>query len=113
MLAGLAFTPDRFAVGVDSVGPSSLVTLLNSIPPYWAPMRAMFAWRIRDPEQEEAFLRARSPLFFAERIKAPLLVGQGVNDPRVPRAESEQFVKLCAPPTCGRSTWCMNTKATG
>ncbi len=91
-LVGLTFTPDVFAAGVDIVGPSNLVTLMQSIPPYWAPMKAMFAHRLGDLEKEEDFLKARSPLFFADRIQVPLLIGQGANDPRVKQAESEQIV---------------------
>ncbi|PSO47542.1 MAG: S9 family peptidase [Cyanobacteria bacterium SW_9_44_58] len=91
-LAGLTFTPDVFACGVDIVGPSNLVTLINSVPPYWKPMMAMFAHRVGDIETEEEFLRSRSPLFYADRIKKPLLIGQGANDPRVKQAESEQIV---------------------
>jgi dipeptidyl aminopeptidase/acylaminoacyl peptidase len=91
-LVGLTFTPDVFACGVDIVGPSNLITLLNSIPPYWAPMRAMFKQRVGDLETEEDFLKERSPLFLANKIKAPLLIGQGANDPRVKQAESDQIV---------------------
>jgi dipeptidyl aminopeptidase/acylaminoacyl peptidase len=93
-LAGLAFTPDAFACGVDIVGPSNLKTLLNSIPPYWKPLRAMFAARmgnIDDPKEAELIKNA-SPLFKANQIKKPLLIGQGANDPRVNHAESEQIV---------------------
>jgi len=92
-LVGLTFTPDVFAAGVDIVGPSNLVTLMQSIPPYWAPMKAMFAHRLGDLEKEEDFLKSRSPLFFADRIQKPLLIGQGANDPRVKQAESEQIVQ--------------------
>jgi dipeptidyl aminopeptidase/acylaminoacyl peptidase len=91
-LVGLTFTPDVFAAGVDIVGPSNLLTLLNSVPPYWEPMRAMFSHRVGDTEKEADFLKSRSPLFFADQIKAPLLIGQGANDPRVKQAESEQIV---------------------
>ena len=93
-LAGLAFTPDLYACGVDIVGPSNLKTLLNSIPPYWKPMRAMFDARmgnIDDPKEAELVKNA-SPLFKANAIKKPLLIGQGANDPRVNHAESEQIV---------------------
>src|SRR5436305_2565650 len=65
-LVGLTFTPEKFACGVDIVGPSNLVTLLNTIPAYWAPMRAMFGKRVGDPEKDRAFLESRSPLFFAD-----------------------------------------------
>jgi len=77
---------------VDIVGPSNLVTLLNSIPPYWAPMKRMMAMRVGDPEKEQEFLKARSPLFKADRIRIPMLIAQGANDPRVKQAEAEQIV---------------------
>ena len=92
-LAGLTFTPDVFACGVDIVGPSNLLTLIRSVPPYWQPMMAMFAHRVGDIETEEAMLKERSPLFFVDRIEKPLLIGQGANDPRVKEAESEQIVE--------------------
>lgn len=92
-LVGLTFTPELFACGVAVVGPSSLITLLNSIPPYWAPMKKEFTMRVGDPETEEAFLLSRSPLTYADRIVRPLLVAQGANDPRVTRAESDQIVE--------------------
>ncbi len=91
-LAGLAFTPGLFAAGVDYEGPSNLLTLLESFPPYWAPFRAAMHEMIGDPGRDEALLRAASPLFSADRIRAPLLVIQGGNDPRVKKAESEQIV---------------------
>jgi dipeptidyl aminopeptidase/acylaminoacyl peptidase len=92
-LAGLAFTPDVFACGVDLVGPSNIVTLINSMPPHWTPIRARLIKRMGDPERDRAFLESRSPLFFADRITAPLLIGQGANDPRVPQRESDQIVE--------------------
>ena len=88
-----AFTPDVFCCAVDIVGPSNLVTLLRSIPPYWEPMRRMFAVRVGDVDKEEEFLKSRSPLFKADRIRIPLLIAQGANDPRVPLSESEQMLK--------------------
>jgi dipeptidyl aminopeptidase/acylaminoacyl peptidase len=91
-LVGLTFTPDVFACGVDIVGPSNITTLLKTIPPYWAPAMAMFSKRVGDLSKDEAFLKSRSPLFFVERIKAPLLIGQGANDPRVKQTESDQIV---------------------
>ena len=91
-LVGLTFTPEVFACGVDIVGPSNLVTLMQSIPPYWKPMMAMFQHRVGDVETEEEFLKSRSPLFFVDKIQKPLLIGQGANDPRVKEAESEQIV---------------------
>ena len=91
-LVGLTFTPDVFAAGVDLVGISNLVTWFNTIPPYWAPFKALFARRVGDPEKDTEFLQSRSPLFFVERIRVPLLIGQGANDPRVVQAESDQIV---------------------
>ncbi|MBV8531825.1 MAG: S9 family peptidase, partial [Candidatus Eremiobacteraeota bacterium] len=89
VLAGLAFSPDAFAAGVDIVGPSNLNTLLQSIPPYWSTERATFARRMGDTV---GFLNSQSPLFKADQIKVPLLIGQGANDPRVNRRESDQIV---------------------
>ena len=93
-LAGLTFTPEIYACGVSIVGPSNLFTLLESIPAYWETARAMFHKRMGDPSTEEGKkrLRAQSPFFHASKIQAPLLVGQGDNDPRVKTAESEQIV---------------------
>ncbi len=93
-LAGLTFTPDKFACGVDIVGPSNLETLLATIPPYWAPMVSQFHERMGNPGTPEglALLKERSPLYSANKIKKPLLIGQGANDPRVKQAESDQIV---------------------
>ena len=93
-LVGVTFTPEIFACGVDIVGPSNLVTLLESIPPYWQPQVEMFANRVGDHRTEEGrrFLGERSPLNYVERISKPLLIGQGANDPRVKQAESDQIV---------------------
>ena len=93
-LAGLAFTPERYACGVDIVGPSNLATLLKTIPPYWEAGKVQFYKRMGDPTtpQGQALLKERSPLFKADQIKRPLLIGQGANDPRVNVAESEQIV---------------------
>jgi len=92
-LVGLTFTPDEFACGVDIVGPSNIITLLKTIPPYWAPLKALFAKRIGDMEKEKEFLKERSPLYKADKITKPLLIGQGKNDPRVKVAESDQIVE--------------------
>jgi dipeptidyl aminopeptidase/acylaminoacyl peptidase len=92
-LVGLTFTPEVFACGVDIVGPSNLITLMQSIPPYWAPLMAMFQHRVGNLDSEKEFLESRSPLFFVDRINKPLLIGQGANDPRVKQAESEQIVE--------------------
>jgi dipeptidyl aminopeptidase/acylaminoacyl peptidase len=93
-LAGLTFTPDKFACGVDIVGPSNLETLLASIPPYWKSFYEDMVRRIGDPRTEEGkkLLRERSPLTYVDRIKKPLLIAQGANDPRVKQAESDQIV---------------------
>lgn len=93
-LVGLTFTPDVFACGVDIVGPSSILTLLNTIPPYWQPAIEDFKKRVGDHTTEEgrAFLTSRSPLSKVSQIKKPLLIGQGANDPRVKQSESDQIV---------------------
>jgi dipeptidyl aminopeptidase/acylaminoacyl peptidase len=93
-LVGLTFTPEKFACGVDIVGPSNLVTLLQSIPPYWESFIETFAQRVGDHRTEEGqlFLRSRSPLYKADEIVRPLLIGQGANDPRVKQQESDQIV---------------------
>ncbi|MBH5323294.1 S9 family peptidase [Aurantiacibacter sediminis] len=93
-LVGLTFTPDVFACGVDIVGPSNLETLLETIPPYWEPMVKQFHERMGDPTTAEGveFLKSISPLYKANEIIKPLLIGQGANDPRVKQAESDQIV---------------------
>jgi dipeptidyl aminopeptidase/acylaminoacyl peptidase len=93
-LAGLAFTPEVYACGVSIVGPSNLLTLLNSIPPYWEAGRKIFHVRMGDPTNPEgkAQLERQSPLNSANKIKAALMVVQGANDPRVNKAESDQIV---------------------
>lgn len=91
-LAGAAFTPDVYCCGVDIVGPSNIITLIESVPPYWAPLMKMFAHRVGDLETDREMLKERSPLFSADKIRIPLLIGQGANDPRVKQRESEQIV---------------------
>jgi dipeptidyl aminopeptidase/acylaminoacyl peptidase len=93
-LAGVAFTPDLYAAGVSIVGPSNLLTLLETIPPYWEAGRIVFHTRMGNPNTPEGKkqLERQSPLNSAQRIKTPLLVVQGANDPRVKKAESEQIV---------------------
>jgi dipeptidyl aminopeptidase/acylaminoacyl peptidase len=93
-LAGVTMTPDKFACGVDIVGPSNLETLLKTIPPYWTAIRTQFYKRMGDPNTPEglALLKERSPLYYADKISKPLLIGQGANDPRVNIAESGQIV---------------------
>lgn len=94
-LVGMTQTPTLFACGVDIVGPSNLVTLLSTIPPYWKPGVQMFRSRVGDYTTEEGreFLEERSPLNFADRIERPLLIGQGANDPRVKQTEADQIVQ--------------------
>jgi dipeptidyl aminopeptidase/acylaminoacyl peptidase len=91
-LVGAAFTPDVFRCAVDIVGPSNLKTLLETIPPYWAPAIAQLYRRVGNPETDSEFLWSRSPLSRARDIRIPLLIAQGANDPRVKQAESEQIV---------------------
>lgn len=97
-LAAVTYTPEKFACSVDIVGPSNLKTLIGSIPPYWKPIRAMFDVRmgnVDDPKDAE-LIKAASPLFKADKIVRPLLIGQGANDPRVNVKESEQIVDAIA-----------------
>src|SRR5215472_6491885 len=94
-LVGMTFTPDTFVCGVDIVGPSNLVTLIESFPPYWAPfLEASWYKHVGDPRTEEGkkFLLTRSPITKVDQIKHPLLIGQGANDPRVTQKESDQIV---------------------
>jgi dipeptidyl aminopeptidase/acylaminoacyl peptidase len=91
-LVGAAFTPDQFMCAVDIVGPSSIATLVRSIPPYWKPAIALFNKRVGNLETEEEFLNSRSPITKVDAIKIPLLVAQGANDPRVKQAEAEAIV---------------------
>jgi len=94
-LVGVTMTPDVFACGVDIVGPSNILTLVKTIPPYWAPGISMFKARIGDWDSEDgkAALIAVSPIAHVDAIKRPLLIGQGANDPRVNKAESDQIVQ--------------------
>ena len=91
-LAGLTFTPNVFAAGVDMFGPSNLLALMNSVSSYWEPVRAQLYRRIGHLEKEADLLKSRSPLFFVNHIQAPLLIARGGNDPRVKQIESEKFV---------------------
>ncbi len=91
VLAGLTSTPDLYACGVDIVGPSNLITWMDTIPPYWKPFEPLLHRRVGHPERDRAFLESRSPLFHVDRITAPLLIAQGRNDPRVKREESLQI----------------------
>jgi dipeptidyl aminopeptidase/acylaminoacyl peptidase len=92
-LAGLAFTPELYAAGVSYVGISNIFTFLESIPPYWEPARKEIQEKWGDPAKDRELLLAASPLFHADRIRAPLLIAQGAKDPRVKKAESDQMVR--------------------
>lgn len=92
-LAGLTFTPEVYACGVDYVGVSNLLTFIKTIPPYWKPFLDMMYEMVGNPETEEEFLREASPVFYADRIRVPLLVIQGARDPRVNINESDQIVE--------------------
>jgi dipeptidyl aminopeptidase/acylaminoacyl peptidase len=91
-LVGATFTPDVFTCAIDMVGPSSLLTLIRSFPPYWAAMLDNFKKRVGDPDTEEEFLKSRSPLFKVDQIQIPMMIAQGANDPRVTVQEAEQVV---------------------
>lgn len=93
-LAALTRNPERYACGIDIVGPSNLQTLLDSVPEYWESQKTILYRAVGDPRTEagRALLRERSPLFLAERIRRPLLIAQGANDPRVKQAEADQMV---------------------
>lgn len=92
-LAGLAFSPELYACGIDYVGVSNLFTFMKSIPPYWKPYLETMYEMVGHPEKDKALLQARSPVFHADKIRAPLFVAQGKNDPRVNINESDQMVE--------------------
>ncbi len=92
-LVALSFTPQEFCCGVDVVGPSNLITLLQTIPSYWEAGRALFDTRVGRLTDEMDLLTIRSPLFRANEIVKPLLIAQGANDPRVKKSESDQIVE--------------------
>lgn len=92
-LAGLTFTPDLYACGIDYVGVSNLFTFMQTIPPYWRPMLEMMYEQVGHPEHDADQLAATSPALHADNIKVPLFVAQGANDPRVNKAESDQMVE--------------------
>jgi len=93
VLAGLAFTPDVYACGVDYVGVANLFTFMNAIPPYWELMRKMIYEMVGDPEKDKELMKAASPVYHVDKIKAPLFIAQGANDPRVNKGESDQMVE--------------------
>ena len=92
-LAGLTFTPDLYACGIDYVGVSNLFTFMQTIPPYWRPMLEMMYEQVGHPEHDADQLAATSPALHADKIRVPLFVAQGANDPRVNKAESDQMIE--------------------
>lgn len=92
-LAGITFTPDLYAAAVDYVGVSNIFTLLETIPPYWETMRNDLYKKVGHPIEDKELLEAVSPVFHVDKIKTPLFVAQGANDPRVNKAESDQIVE--------------------
>lgn len=93
-LAGVTFTPDLYACGIDYVGPSNLFSFMNTLPTHWEPMREMFYELVGDPKKDSLLLANASPALHVDNIKVPLFIAQGANDPRVNKAESEQMVEL-------------------
>jgi dipeptidyl aminopeptidase/acylaminoacyl peptidase len=91
-LAGLAFTPELYACGVDYVGVSNLFTFLKTVPPYWKPLLDMFYEMVGNPETDKALLAEASPVLHADNIRVPLMIAQGAQDPRVNVDESDQMV---------------------
>ncbi|HOW59046.1 MAG TPA: S9 family peptidase [Candidatus Omnitrophota bacterium] len=92
-LAAAAFTPDVFQCAIDLFGPSDLATLIRSMPPYWSVEKANIMRMVGNPDTETAFMKERSPLYHADRIRIPVLVAQGENDSRTPRTESDRIVQ--------------------
>ncbi len=92
-LAGVTFTPDLYAAAVDYVGVANLFTFMNTIPPYWKPFLDMFHEMVGDPQKDKELLAAGSPVMHADKIKTPLFVAQGAQDPRVNKNESDQMVE--------------------
>lgn len=93
VLAGLTLTPDLYACGIDYVGVSNLFTFMKTIPPYWRPMLEMMYEQVGNPETDAEQLAATSPALHADKIRVPLFIAQGANDPRVNKAESDQMVE--------------------
>ncbi|MBE9029923.1 S9 family peptidase [filamentous cyanobacterium LEGE 11480] len=112
-LVGMTYTPDVFAAGVDIVGPSNLITLLNSLPPYWFSEKPIFEYRLGNPLKDQVFLKQRSPVFFAHQIKNPLLIAHGANDPRVKQSESDQIVQTMRQQGKGVEYWVYSDEGHG
>lgn len=92
-LAAAAFTPEVFRCAVDMFGPSDLAALIRAMPPYWSVEKNNIMRRMGDPDAEPAFLKERSPIFFTDKVRIPLLIAQGANDPRTPKSESDRMVQ--------------------
>jgi len=92
-LAGLTFTPELFACGVSIVGPTNILSTLDSLPPYWEPFRKMIYEQVGDPVKDKDMLIKVSPLFHADRIQSPVFIAHGANDPRVRKADSDKMVE--------------------
>jgi dipeptidyl aminopeptidase/acylaminoacyl peptidase len=94
-LAGITLSPEVYACAIDYVGVSNLFTFMNTIPPYWEQFRQMLYEMVGNPDDAEdnARMKATSPVYLIDKIKAPLLIAQGANDPRVAQAESDQMVE--------------------
>ncbi|MCB0794701.1 MAG: S9 family peptidase, partial [Flavobacteriales bacterium] len=92
-LAGVTFTPDLYACGVDYVGVSNLFTFMRTIPPYWKPYLTMMHEMVGNPGTDSLAMAEASPVFHVDKIKCPLFIAQGANDPRVVKAESDQVVE--------------------
>jgi dipeptidyl aminopeptidase/acylaminoacyl peptidase len=92
-LAGITLTPDLYTCAVDYVGVSNLFTFMSTIPPYWKPYLDMMYEMVGDPEKDKELMTAASPVFHVDKIKCPLFIAQGANDPRVAKAESDQMVE--------------------
>ena len=94
VLAGITNTPDLYVAAVDYVGVSNLFTFMEAIPPYWKPYKKMLYEMVGDPNSEDSvMMRENSPVFNVDKIKTPLFIAQGANDPRVVQAESDQMVE--------------------
>jgi dipeptidyl aminopeptidase/acylaminoacyl peptidase len=93
-LVGATFTPDVFSCAVAEMGPSNLITFIETVPPYWSSMLTILYKRIGNPQTDAEFLKSRSPLFKVDQIKIPMMIAHGANDPRVKQAESDQIVQV-------------------
>ena len=91
-LAGITYTPDLYACAVDYVGVSNLFTFMNTIPPYWEAWRKQMYEMVGDPAKDSLAMREASPVFHMDKVKCPLFIAQGANDPRVNKDESDQVV---------------------